>query len=168
MRKRIIINTRLLITGYWTMRSKKGRCSGTRESGMSLSGDDRTKHAQSHPHPTSATTNDANTTICINSPPTMIIASFTCYGTSIGKILISGFGLGLPEVLVRDIRYVLSKTRCLIRVGVGRSDGRHKANPSFHAITKISRILGISAMLMMGINKSIKEAQYHDSISKAL
>ena len=29
-----------------------------------------------------------------------------------------------------------SETRCLICVGVGRSDDRHKANPSPHAITK--------------------------------
>ena len=72
------------------------------------------------------------------------------------------------KVLVRDRRYVSSKTRCLMCVGVGRSDGRHKANPSFHAITKISRILGTLAMLMMGINKSIKETQYHNSISKAV
>ena len=63
---------------------------------------------------------------------------------------------------------MLSKTRCLIRVGVGRSDGRQTANSSFHAVIKISRILGTFAMLMMGINKSIKEAQYHNSIWKAL
>ena len=62
---------------------------------------------------------------------------------------------------------MLCKTRCLIRVGQGRSDGRHKTNPSFHAITKISRILRMLAMFMMGIKKSIKEAQYHDSILKA-
>ena len=63
------------------------------------------------------------------------------------------------------------ETRCLVCVGVGRSDGRHngrhKANPSFHAITKISRILGTLAMLMMGINESVKETQYHNSIWKA-
>ena len=31
------------------------------------------------------------------------------------------------------------------------------ANPSFHAITKISRILEALAVLMMSINKSVKE-----------
>ena len=69
------------------------------------------------------------------------------------KIRISGFELWQAEVLVHDCRYVSSKTSCLICVGVGRTDGRHKAHPSFHAITKISRILGTLAMLMMGINK---------------
>ena len=56
----------------------------------------------------------------------------------------------------------------LIRVGVDRSDGRHKASPSFHAITKDFQDFGILAKLMMGINKSTKEAQYHKSILKAL
>ena len=68
---------------------------------------------------------------------------------------------------MRDCRHVCSETSCLICVGVGRSDGRHKANPSFHAITKISRILETLAVLMMGINKGAKEAHYHDSILKA-
>ena len=72
------------------------------------------------------------------------------------------------EVLVQDRKYVSSKTRCLICVGVGRSDGRQKANPFFHAITKLSRILGTLPMLMMGINKGVKETQYHNSIFKAL
>ena len=78
---------------------------------------------------------------CENHHLCKFIASFTCYGTSVGKIRIPGFGLGQLEVLVRDRKYVSSKTRCLICVGVGKSDGRHKANPSIHAITKISRIL---------------------------
>ena len=67
-----------------------------------------------------------------------------------------------------DLRYVSSKTRCLICVGIGRNDGRHKANSSCHAITKISRILGTLAMLVMGINKSVKETQFHNSILKTL
>ena len=59
---------------------------------------------------------------------------------------------------MRDAREVLRKTRCLICVGVGRSDGRHKANPSFHAITKVSSVLRVKAVFMMGIDKSIEEA----------
>ena len=61
----------------------------------------------------------------------------------------------------------LSKTRCLIRVGVGRSDGRHKANPSFHVIINVSRILEALAVLMMGIDKGVKEIQNHESKLKA-
>ena len=63
---------------------------------------------------------------------------------------------------------MLGKTRCLIRVGVGKSDGRHKANSSFHGIIKNSRILGNLAMLMMCVNKSIKETKDPNSILKAL
>ena len=40
---------------------------------------------------------------------------------------------------------MLSKTRCLVRVGVGKSDGRHEANPSFscnHQNFETSRNLG--------------------------
>ena len=53
-----------------------------------------------------------------------------------------------------------ARPSCLRCVGLGRSDGRHEANPSFHAITKISRILGTLAVLMMGMNKGVKETQY--------
>ena len=124
---RIIINARLLIPGHRAMRTKErqcfnhgshfssvvGVCSGTRESEISLGGDDGTKHdinssmsgSRSYtPSSKSFTINNASTTICGNSPPTIIIASFTCYGTSIGKIRISEFGFGQPEVLVRDTR----------------------------------------------------------------
>ena len=50
----------------------------------------------------------------------IIITSFTCYGSIIGKVLIPGLGFGKPEGVVRDAREVLRKTRCLIRMGVGR------------------------------------------------
>ena len=57
---------------------------------MSLGGNDETKHDNDAPtkgsgnHTTSSkgfTINDASTTICINSPPMIIIARFTCIGT---------------------------------------------------------------------------------------
>ena len=47
-------------------------------------------------------------------------------------------------------------------MGVGRSDTRRKADPSFRVITEVSRILYTSTVLVMGINKSINEAHYHD------
>ena len=56
---------------------------------------------------------------------------------------------------------------CLVRVGVGRSGGRRKAGSSFHAITKVPRILDKSTVLMMGINKCVNEAHHHDSILEA-
>ena len=34
---------------------------------------------------------------------------------------------------------------------------------SFHAITKVSRILNVSAVLIMSINEGVNEAHYHDS-----
>ena len=73
---------------------------------MSLGGDVKTKHdiissmrgSGNHtPSSKSFTINNASTTICINSPLMIIIAFFTCYGASIGKIRISGLGLGKPE-----------------------------------------------------------------------
>ena len=101
---------------------------------MGLSGDDGTKHdinssmrgSGNHtPSSKSFAINNASTTTYIKSTPTIIIASFTCCGTIIGRVWISGLGLGKPQVVVRDAREALRKTRCLIRVGVGRSDGRH-------------------------------------------
>ena len=87
---------------------------------------------------------------------------------AIGRYGYLAFKLWQPEVLVRDRRPVLSKTRCLMCVGVGRSDGRHKANPSFHAITKISRIREALAVLMMGNKtKASRKPHYHDSTLKA-
>ena len=37
----------------------------------------------------------------------------------------------------------------------------------FYAITKVSRVLRVKAVLMMGIDTSIKEAQNHNTIMKA-
>ena len=114
---RIVINTRLLIMGDWTTRTKKRQCfdhgshfsgvvgvnSGTRESQMSLGGNDGTEHDIDAPtrrsgnHTLSSkrfTIINTSTTICINSPPTINIASFTCYGTITGKVWIPGLGLG--------------------------------------------------------------------------
>ena len=58
---------------------------------------------------------------------------------------------------------MLRKTRCLIRVGVGKSADNQKSNPSFRAITKVSKILGVKAVLVMGIDRGIKKAQNNDS-----
>ena len=49
----------------------------------------------------------------------------------------------------------------LVCVSVGVSDSRHEADSPFHAITKVSRILDASAVLMMSIKK-VNEAHHHD------
>ena len=85
----------------------------------------------------------------------------------IGKAWTPGFGLGQSEGVVRDAREVLRKTRCLVRVGVGRSDGGHESNPSFQTITKIPSVCRIKAVLMMGIDKCVKDAKNHNTILKA-
>ena len=59
------------------------------------------------------------------------------------------------------------QTGCLVRVIIGRSDVSHKAYFSFHAIPKTSRTFNISAVMIMGINKSINEANYLDSMLDA-
>ena len=132
---------------------------------MSLGGDDGSKHdmnptmsgSGNHTPPSkSFTINNARNTICINSLPTMLVAIFTCYGTSIGKIRKSGFGLGLPEVVLRDTGKVLRKTLPHTR---GR---RHES--SFHAITQVSRVLRVKAVSMISIDEGIEEAQNHKSI----
>ena len=69
-------------------------------------------------------------------------------------------------MLMRDSRHVSSETSCLICVGVGRSDGRHKANSSLHAITNVPTIFDNSTV-MMGIDKGIEEAHHHDTTLKA-
>ena len=105
------------------------QCCWSEFGGMSLGGDVGTKHninsskvrsCNDIPPSEGFTIQDASTSVCMNGPPTIIIASFTCYGTSIGKIRKTGFGLGQPEVQTRDTMEVLRKTRCLLRVGVGR------------------------------------------------
>ena len=52
-------------------------------------------------------------------------------------------------------------------MGVSRSDSRHKADPSFHAITKDSRTLEALTVLVMGMNKGVNESHHHDPILKA-
>ena len=68
---------------------------------------------------------------------------------------------------MRDCKHASSETSCLICVGVGRSDGRLNADSSLHAITKVPRIFDNSTVLMMGINKGVKEAHHHNTIVKA-
>ena len=52
-------------------------------------------------------------------------------------------------------------------MGISRSDSRHETDSPFHAITKVSRILDASAVLMMSIRKGVNEAHNHDSILEA-
>ena len=134
---------------------------------MALGSDDRNKHdvnssmRGSGNHTSSSkgfTIHNASTTICINSPPMTIMAKFSCNGTIIGKKRIAGLGFGKTERVARDARSVHRKTNCLVRVGVGRSDGRHESNPSCQAITKVPSICRVEAMFMMGIDKCVKEA----------
>ena len=132
---RIVINTRLLITGDWTTRTKKRQCfnhsshfsgvvgvySGTRESKMSLGGNDGTKHDINSP-----VRGSGNHTLPARVSPSITRAPPSrVKERSLGRYGYLDLGLGKPEGLVRDAREVLRKTRCLIRVGVGRSDGRH-------------------------------------------
>ena len=60
------------------------------------------------------------------------------------------------EVEVRVGGHVCCQTDFLICVSISRSDGRHEMDSPFHAITKASRILDASAVLMMSINKGMK------------
>ena len=75
---------------------------------------------------------------------------------------ISGFGLRQAEV-----QYLVKHDTCMVRVSVGRSDGCHEADSPFHAIPKFSRILNVSAVLTMSINKGVNEAHHHDPILEA-
>ena len=80
---------------------------------------------------------------------------------------ISGFGFRQAEVQTWDCRHVSCYASYMVRVSVGRSDGCHGADSPFHAIYKISRILDVSAVLMMSINEGVNEAHHHDPILEA-
>ena len=56
---------------------------------------------------------------------------------------------------------------CLVRVGVGGSDSSHKADLSFHGISKVPRILDTSTVMILGIDKRVNKAHHHDSILEA-
>ena len=85
----------------------------------------------------------------------------------IGKKRITGLGFGKTERVVRDTKKVHPKTKCLVRVGVGRSDGCHESNSSCQTITKVPSVCRMKAVFMMGIDKCVKEAQNHNTILKA-
>ena len=73
--------------------------------------------------------------------------------TIIWKVWILGLRPGKSEGVVRDAREVLRKTNCLVRVGVGKSDGGHESNSSCQTITKVPSVCGIKAVFLMGIHK---------------
>ena len=79
---------------------------------------------------------------------------------------VSGFGLRQTDISVQSCRHVPSEARCLVRMGEGKSDTCHEADPPSYTITKVSGILDTS-VLMMGINKCVNEAHHHDSILEA-
>ena len=151
--------------------------SGTRERKMSFIGNDGTKQDKdastrgsgNHtPSSKDVTINDASTTICKDSLPMIIICLVLWKKrTIIGKKRIPGLEFGKTEREARDARRVHRMTKCLVRVGLGRSDGGHEANPSCQTITKVPRVLRVKAVFMMGLDKCIKKAQNHNTILKA-
>ena len=136
---------------------------------MSLGGDDRAKHNifSSMVRSSDSTFTNASTHVCIDSPSLEVITSFSCCGTNVGKVRVSGFGLRQTEVFARDCRYVSCEACCLVRMAVGRSNSRHEADSPFYAITKVSRILDASTVLMMSIHKRVNEAHHHDPTLEA-
>ena len=65
----------------------------------------------------------------------------------------SGFGRWQTKFLNWDHRHVSRQASYLVRVG-----RRHEAYFSFHAVTEISKILNASAVVIMSIDKGIKQA----------
>ena len=140
---------------------------------MSFCRDDRTKHniyssmvrsCNSTPSRKCFTIGKAGTPVSVDGPSLKIIASFARFGTNVGEMRISGFGTRQVKSLILDSRYVSCQTGHLVCVSIGRSDSLHETNSPFHAITKVSRILNISAVVIMGIDKSVNEAHYNDPI----
>ena len=140
---------------------------------MSLGGDDRSepdifssmeRSSDNNPSRKVFTIDKATTSVSIDGPSLEIIASFTCCDTNVGEIRISGFGLRQAEVETRDCKHVSCQTGYLVRVSAGRGDSSHEANSPFHALSKVSRSLDATAVLMMSMNKGVNEAHYHDPI----
>ena len=60
------------------------------------------------------------------------------------------------EGVERNPRKVHPKTNCLVRVGVGRSDGSHESNSSCQTIAKVPSLCRTKVVFMMGIDKSVQ------------
>ena len=102
--------------------------------------------------------------VCLKDGPSLEVnTSFTCCGTNVGKMQISGFGLRQAEVGW----HVSCQADYLIRVDMGGNGSRDKADSPFHAMPKISRVLNTSAVVIVSINKGINEAHHYYPILKA-
>ena len=143
---------------------------------MSLGGDDGTKHdiyssmerlSDNFPSSTCFTIHNASTSVSTDGPSLEVIASPVCCGAKVGEMWISGFVFRQSEVQTRDCRHVSCWTFYLERAGEGRGDGCHATDSSSHAITKVSRIIDASAVLIMSINKGVNEAHHLDSMQEA-
>ena len=84
-----------------------------------------------------------------------VTKSFACCDTNVVEMRISGFGTRHAEVQTRDCRHVPCQAGYLVCVSIGRSDSCHEADSPFRAITKVSRILNISAVVIVGIDRGI-------------
>ena len=51
----------------------------------------------------------------------------------------------------------------LVCMGISRSDGRHKANSSFHVIPEVPRMFNVSTMMVLRMDKCIDEAHHSDA-----
>ena len=76
----------------------------------------------------------------------------------------SGFRTRQAKSSILDSKDVSCQTGYLVCVNIGRSNCGHDTDSPFHAIPKISRILNISAVVIMGIDKGVDKAHYNDPI----
>ena len=113
------------------------------------------------------TISKASTPVSVDGPLLKVIASFACCGTSIAEMRISSLGTRQTKFLTWNHKHVFRQTSYLARMSMDESDGCHKANSSLHAIPKVSRILNVSVMVVMGVDEGVNDTHYHEPILKA-
>ena len=99
--------------------------------------------------------------------PLNIVALFTCCGSRVRKIRISGFDSRQAKLLVRKIKRASGQAKGLVRMGLCWGDSRHKPNSPFHAVSEVPWIVRMTAVIVVGVNKSVDNTNNHNSILKA-
>ena len=92
--------------------------------------------------------------VSVDGPSLKIIVSFARFRTNAGEMRIPGFGTRQAKSLILDSRYVSCQTCCLVVREQSRSDCGQETDSPFHAVPNTSRILNISAEVMMAWTKA--------------
>ena len=92
---------------------------------------------------------------------------FTCCGSEVRKIRVSGFGSWQAKLLVESNKQAPRQAKELVRMCVCEGDSSHKPISPFHAISEVPWIVRIATVILVGVNRGVDNTHNHKSTLEA-